>query len=97
MKFFGFKCRRYTRFLFNLTLKSEMPKRELSGSPSVEDAAFDLPPSVDLTKPLTSSYSYHSVIPQTLFDDEVILGVDEAGRGPVLGILVFFRFPINFN
>ena len=69
-----------------------MPKRELSASSSVVDAPFDLPPSVDLTKPLTSSYSYHSVIPQTLVDDEVILGVDEAGRGPVLGIWFLVGF-----
>ena len=68
-----------------------MPKRELSGSPSVEDAAFDLPPSVDLTKPLTSSYSYHSVIPQTLFDDEVILGHDRRQVGLLVELLTVYQ------
>src|SRR5205807_2630179 len=35
-----------------------------------------------------SSYTYHSPIPKAVLDDpqaSVILGVDEAGRGPVLG------------
>ena len=35
------------------------------------------------------SYTYHSPVPKTVIDDrmtECVLGVDEAGRGPVLGI-----------
>ena len=48
-----------------------------------------IPPSVDRTRMLSGqSYSYHSAIPGTVstnMSTECVLGVDEAGRGPVLG------------
>lgn len=49
-----------------------------------------IPPSIDKMQVLSgASYSHHSAIPHTIsanMSTGCVLGVDEAGRGPVLGM-----------
>lgn len=48
-----------------------------------------IPPSINQNQILAGfSYTHHTAIPEAIADDmsiECVLGVDEAGRGPVLG------------
>lgn len=59
-------------------IAQETPAQDVFIPPSIHDE--------DIQR--GTSYTHHSAIPKTLVEDmsiECCLGVDEAGRGPVLG------------
>lgn len=81
------------RHVHNASTLIETPMSDLSRSPSPvpgnsSDEPIIVPPSLPSPiTPLKESYTYHSPLPTA--DGPYILGVDEAGRGPVLGPLVY--------
>lgn len=72
-----------------------MDDEEMAESQNIEQETppndVFIPPSINVPQVLSGlSYTHHSAIPNTIAADlstECVLGVDEAGRGPVLGTL----------
>lgn len=68
--------------------KTALDSQDIAQETPPDDVFFA--PSIDKARLLAGeSYTYHSSIPKTISEDmttECVLGVDEAGRGPVLGM-----------
>lgn len=78
------------------TAQHNMEYEEESNSLEMEESSLDITPAEGVARPpsgtnlaLLKSYTYATSLPTALEkDQECILGVDEAGRGPVLGTFI---------
>ena len=82
------KIHKHYNIIFS-TMVKVTESQEIALETPIDDVF--VPPSIKTSQILGgASYAHHSTIPYAIENDmstECVLGVDEAGRGPVLGIL----------
>ncbi|WBW73921.1 ribonuclease H2 complex subunit Rnh201 [Schizosaccharomyces osmophilus] len=76
----------------------DSPSKDEFAKEKGSNAAF-IPPSIDTATPEKSKYFHTTIAPDVPKDQPFRLGVDEAGRGPVLGPMVYAvaYCPVDFD